>query len=133
MIENDIDMKELSKQTNIKLGSLYFYFKNDTIPDVNCAIKISEFFGCSINYLLGLSESNDIKLNMTNKKFIENYEKLLKNNNTNNYYVCNKLNINRNSIYNWKKGKTPKMFNLIEIAKYFNTSIDFLLGRTDEI
>lgn len=132
MLESGIDIKELAKQTDIRLGSLYFYFKNDTIPDVNCAIKLSEYFNCSINYLLGLSENKTSKLKITNKPFIENYIFLLERYNTNNYKVCNSININRNSIYNWKKGKTPKMVNLVEIAKYFNTSIDFLLGRTEE-
>lgn len=132
MLESGIDIKQLAKQTDIRLGSLYFYFKNDTIPDVNCAIKLSEYFNCSINYLLGLSENKTSKIKFTNKPFIENYIFLLERYNTNNYKVCNSININRNSIYNWKKGKTPKMVNLVEIAKYFNTSIDFLLGRTEE-
>ncbi|MBQ8444478.1 MAG: helix-turn-helix transcriptional regulator [Clostridia bacterium] len=132
MIENNIDIKELADKTNIKLGSLYFYFKHDSTPDVECAIKISEYFNCSINYLLGLSENNNLKIHPSNKTFIENYLYLLKINKTNNYKVCNILNINRNSIYNWKKGKTPKMINLIELAKYFDVSVDFLLGRTDE-
>lgn len=132
MLESGIDIKELAKQTDIRLGSLYFYFKNDTMPDVKCAIKLSEYFNCSINYLVGLSENKTSKLKITNKPFIENYIYLLERYNTNNYKVCNSININRNSIYNWKKGKTPKMVNLVEIAKYFNTSIDFLLGRTEE-
>ncbi len=132
MIENNIDIKDLAEKTGIKLGSLYFYFEHNSIPDVNCAIKLSEFFKCSINYLLGLTEVDTIKLVITNKKFIDNYLFLLKLNNTNNYNVCNKININRNSIYNWRKGKTPKMVNLIEFAKFFNTSVDFLLGRTEE-
>lgn len=132
MIERNVDIKELSEKTSIHLSSLYFYFKNDTIPDVECAKKLSEYFNCSINYLLGLTETDNVSRKITDKAFIENYRFLLKLNNTNNYKVCKDLNINRNSIYNWEKGKEPKMYNLIMLAKYFNTSVDFLIGRAEE-
>ncbi len=132
MIEKEISIKELSAETGIKLGSIYFYFKNETLPDINCAIKLSEYFGCSINYLLGLDEKKDFVPKITNKTFIKIYEELLSQNNETNYKVCQKLDINRNSIYHWRKGKTPKMVNLIEMAKYFDVSIDFLLGRATD-
>lgn len=42
-----------------------------------------------------------------------------------------KLNFGRNSLYGWKK-KIPNGANLQKVADYFNISVDYLLGRTDE-
>lgn len=132
MIEYNITIKEVAEATEIKLGTIYYYFKHNSIPDVECALKLSEFFKCSINYLLGLDNERKFVLNLTNKSFIEIYEELLKENHVTNFYVCNKLNINRNSIYTWRKGKTPKMVNLILFARFFDVSVDYLLGRTNK-
>ena len=41
-----------------------------------------------------------------------------------------KLNFSTNYLYSMKKGN-PKADNLQKIAEYFNVSIDYLLGRTD--
>ncbi len=130
MLENEVDLKELAKQTDMNLGSLYYYFKHNSLPDLNCAKKISQYFGCSLDYLFGLSENKNIGT-IPNRTFIENYEFLLKQHKTNNYKVCNDLGINRNSIYNWKKNKIPKTYNLIAIAEYFDVSVDYLLGRSE--
>ncbi|MGN1201324.1 MAG: helix-turn-helix domain-containing protein [Candidatus Caccovivens sp.] len=130
MIDKDITIKELAELTKINLSTLYKYFKHDTIPDLERAIILSDFFNCSINFLLGLSDKKEIKIEITGKSFVENYKYLLKEFKTNNYNVCKELNIDWNSIYKWNKGKTPKMKILIEFAKYFGTSVEFLVGRT---
>ncbi len=132
LIDKGITLKELANNTGLKLNSLYYNLKNDVPPDAEIAIVLSEYFNCSVNYLLGLDDKINFKQIKTNKSFIENYEYLLKLNKTNNSRVCKQLNINRNAIYKWRRGKTPRMFNLIEMAKYFNTTIDFLLGLTDD-
>ena len=43
------------------------------------------------------------------------------------------LNVESAAISNWEKGKRfPKEDKLIEIADYFDCSIDYLLGRTEK-
>lgn len=42
-----------------------------------------------------------------------------------------KLNFGRNSLYGWKK-KTPNGANLEKVADYFDVSVDYLLGRTEQ-
>lgn len=47
--------------------------------------------------------------------------------------LADKLNIARNTIAGYEtKGKIPREETLIAIANLFNTSIDYLLGRTDD-
>lgn len=42
-----------------------------------------------------------------------------------------RLGFGRNSLYGWKK-KIPNGANLEKVADYFNVSVDYLLGRTNE-
>lgn len=47
--------------------------------------------------------------------------------------LSKELHINKNSFTYWKKnGNIPKGNSLQALADYFNCSIDFLLGKTDE-
>lgn len=47
------------------------------------------------------------------------------------FELSEKLNLSRNSIYSWKKS-SPKAETLQVVADYFNVSIDYLLGRTND-
>lgn len=42
-----------------------------------------------------------------------------------------KVGFGRNSIYSWKKNR-PSSDRLEKVADYFNVSVDYLLGRTDD-
>ena len=46
--------------------------------------------------------------------------------------LTTELHLPNSAITEWKKGKAkPSVDALIKIANYFNVSIDYLLGRTD--
>jgi len=129
MIDKEMNLKVLAELTGMNKGSLYYYFKHESLPDLNCAIKISRFFDCSLNYLLGLDENKKTS-DLSDKPFIENYQTLLKQANVANYKVCRDIGINRNLITYWRKGMLPKTCTLIELAKYFNVSVDYLVGNS---
>lgn len=57
---------------------------------------------------------------------------LLKENNVEQKDLAQHLGINRQTITDWKNGKTKSYQKCIEkIAEFFNVSVDYLLGRTD--
>ena len=41
------------------------------------------------------------------------------------------LNLSRNTLANYKKGKTPSTERALLLANYFNVTTDYLLGNTD--
>ncbi|MEY9973132.1 transcriptional regulator with XRE-family HTH domain [Lysinibacillus sp. RC46] len=45
--------------------------------------------------------------------------------------VAQKLGFSENAFYKWKT-QSPKSETLEKVADYFNVSVDYLLGRTDE-
>ena len=61
------------------------------------------------------------------------FNKLLQERNKSAYEVAKSLDISQGLMNNYKNGiRTPTTANLIKIADYFNVSVDYLLGRTDE-
>lgn len=61
---------------------------------------------------------------------LERIKKLSKDRDVSIYQLEEEINIGRNTIYQWNK-RTPSSDKLEAVANYFNVSIDYLLGRTD--
>ena len=64
--------------------------------------------------------------------FWERFAALCKQSNTSPNTVCKELGKSNATATHWKNGSIPKGDILSEIAQYFNVSVDYLLGRTDE-
>ena len=61
---------------------------------------------------------------------LERIKKLAKDRDVSIYQLEEEINIGRNTIYQWNK-RTPSSDKLEAVANYFNVSVDYLLGRTD--
>lgn len=106
-------------------------------PTLKNALKICNYFQCSIDYLMGLDiEKNKFKnfKNPSFETFIDRYFSLLKKNNISHYKIAKELNINRNNLNYWRKNKSIPTLNILyKISNKLETSIEFLIGRTDTI
>lgn len=64
--------------------------------------------------------------------FTKRLKELLKDNKISQITLANKLHISKNQIHYWVKGKSePSIQLLIDLANYFNVTIDYLVGRVD--
>lgn len=131
--ESNLSRLQLSKLIGVSSTTLNGYFNNDFYPQIDIAIKIAQYFKCSLDYLFGLSDFKSIKYkislkDMTNN-FTANLDVLIKENNTSIAKTMKELNMSEYNYYRWKSGKFPKTINLISVAKHFDISIDFLLGN----
>lgn len=45
---------------------------------------------------------------------------------------CTELNLPESTVYSWKSTNIPTLPIIIKIADYFNVSIDYLVGRTNQ-
>lgn len=133
MAEKNIDMiKTLAKETGIKIDTLYKYFDKEILPSVPNLLILCDYFKCSADFILGRCDDEEITGKKTDTPFIENFNYLLKINNIKSYSACKDMGINRCRVVEWKKGVMPRIRTLLLIADYFDTKVDFLLGRTDE-
>lgn len=128
--ENNLSRLKLSKILNISATTINDYFNKGYYPRIDIAIKMAKYFNCSLNFLFGLSDeiqNND----KNNNLFIENFQNLLKIHNLSIAKALKNLQMSEYDYYRWKAGQFPKTSNLIDIANYFDVSIDYLVGRSD--
>lgn len=126
--ENDLSRLKLSKNIGISFETLNGYFNKDFYPELSVAIKIATYFDCSLQYLMGLSEdyNNGDKNNLS---FIKTLKKLMKDNHISIEKLMKSLNMSEANYYRWKNDNNkPSMQSIIVIAKYFDVSIDYLIG-----
>jgi len=131
--ENSLTIKSFARKINMHWSVLYAYKNNNYLPSLSTAVKIANYFNCSLNYLMGLDELENKNLlkNFDITKFYPRYNSLLKEENISHFTLSKKIKLNTSSLIYWKCGKVPKMDSLIKIANYFDVSIDYLVGRSD--
>lgn len=121
---------QLSKKLNIPSSDINGYLNNKYYPEIDIAIKMSKFFDCSLDYLFGLADDKNHKHDQHNQNsFFDNFDKLIKDSPLSIAKTLKELKMSETNYYRWRDGKFPKTSNLIEIAKYFNVSIDYLIGN----
>lgn len=135
LVENNINAKILSGVIDIDHSSLYEYLSG-TLPNVTNAVTIANYFNCTLNFLFGLDNlPNEFKFkNVFNSSlFFTRYKKLLDEKNISHHKLCNETGVNKSSYWLWSKGSIPKCDTLLKIARFLDCSIDYLIGRSDEI
>lgn len=129
--ESGLNQKELSKNIGINQSQISRYLKG-ILPDVKTIVKICDFFGCSIDFITGLSDNFNYKAStkgFDNLSFYPYYAELLKQNKLTHYQLAKKGVVCETSLRLWKRGTLPNFDVLINIAFELGGSIDKLLGR----
>lgn len=133
IFDNKINPETLSKASSINLSMIYKYLRNEYTPSTINAIKIADYFNCSLDYLLVKTDKYDYN----NQSIISNisirFKKLLSDKKLSRYQFKKETNIARQSIDDWFNGiRVPAIKNLIIIADFFDCSLDYLVGRSDD-
>ncbi len=129
LVENNISRLKLSKSLNISSTTINGYFNKNYYPKIEIAITISNYFNCSLDFLFGLSDRKEF-LKQNDNTFFENFDNLIKSSGLSIAQTMKKLNMSEYNYYRWRDGLLPKTINLIDIAKFYNVSIDYILGNT---
>jgi transcriptional regulator with XRE-family HTH domain len=131
IIENRIDVKTLCEALKLSKMTVYRYLSNQRKPNYDILVAIADYFKCSIDFLVGISEEN-YPTNSSDIKFHERFINLLKQDGITEYKLIKDTHISRSLFYSWVKGKSrPNVFNLVKLAQYLDCSIDYLVGRED--
>lgn len=130
ILMHNLNSTKLSKQLNIDRSTLTKYLAKRSFPKLTYAITIADYFGCSLDYLFGLTNEYNKKTYLPCPPFYQVFQETLKSHNCTQYRLYTDLNFNDKSVIAWYKGKSiPAMDNLIKISEYFECSLDELVGR----
>ena len=103
------------------------------IPSTKSLIKIANFFEVSIEYLIGLSDSEYFSMLKSPISFSQRLCKLKSEKRVTSYEIALNLGFSRSLFNSWeKKDYLPSLEIIYSLSRYFDVSIDYLLGRTDD-
>lgn len=133
--EKNIKQYELAKILNISAKLYNMYETQYKIIPLNYLTKAAEYFGISIDYLLGLSNvktyNNPNTINKIN--FSERLKSLRKDIGLSQKAFANSIKISQSIISDLERRNrfisTPFLY---QICKKYNISADYLLGKIDE-
>ena len=126
-----MSLRKLATLTNVSSTQYSSYLRN-SIPKIDVAVRIADYFDCSLDYLFGLTDSRKTKdfKKYDMKVFVPRYEEALKINKLTHWKFCKESGLAESSLRHWKLyGENPSMESLIIIAEGLSSSIDYLIGR----
>ena len=131
MAEDGLIQSSLASATNIPHANISVYLLGNSEPNFKYFIALVEFFNCSADFLIGLSEypNRDKKYNPVQPFDIHLREVLTVKRKTQ-YRLIKDTKISWDTLHGWLTGKSlPSVENLRKLSKFFECSVDFILGR----
>ncbi len=128
-LKENCSLTELARRLGLNHRQLRIYL-NGGLPRLSSAVKIANFYSCTLDYLFSFSNEYIKTLSpitLKPEKFYEKYDNILKANKISHFSLSKKIEICETSLSNWKKGCLPETYAILEIANYFGVSIDYLV------
>lgn len=129
--EVDVRKVDLAKAGNFDYRSLSNALVYGIIPTTSTLVKMADYFKVSLDYLLGRIDKNDFN-GLSEATFHKRFEDLCNEKGVTHYKISQDCYFDKSNISRWlSRGYLPSLEILDMITKYFNVSIDYILGRSD--
>ena len=135
IFDNGLTPKTFSENTGIDLSLIYKYIRKEVLPTLPNLITICDYFKCSTDFILGLIKENPSTEFKSATPFYLSFRKLLDDKGLTRYKFMKQIRLKdihfaKQSVDDWFNGKRyPTVDNAVILAGYFETSLDFVLGR----
>lgn len=126
-----VTQTQVYKDIGIHNKTLSGYERGISEPDLNTIKTLANYYNVSVDYLLGLTESEVLENPMN--IFSKRLKHLRQLNNITQQELADYLKVGKTTISNYEtKYSSPDAETLYKIADFFDTSVDYLLGRTEQ-
>jgi transcriptional regulator with XRE-family HTH domain len=133
MIKQNCNCTQLAKLCNCPKTSISAWMTKQVYPKLNNLIKLSTYFDCSIDYILGLAETPIIQRQNFPTPFKNRFEFILKERHITKYRISKDCGFNNSQFTKWFiVGNFPQTKTVIQIAEYLNCSVEYLIGLSDK-
>lgn len=130
MEEKDLRVLDLAKKINCSRNAITQWLEVKYFPRCDMLLKLSQYFCVTLDYLLGLSDNREDYKATKDGNFLDMFKLLLLKNNFTEYGVAKVCKFSQINIRNWKKrGSMPDTQTLVSLAKLFDVTVEYLLGR----
>ena len=124
-----LNMSELAEKVGVSRSLISKYEKGERMPGREALVLLSEFYGVSIDALLGTGASHSVEFEV-NGGIADRLKELRKKRNVSQVELARAVHVNQSSVSQWETGRTaPGKDCLLLLAEFFHVSVDYLLGK----
>ncbi len=130
MNEAGVNNSELGKNIGVEPSVISKFVRGERLPSATTLVALADFFKCTADYLTGRADILDERQFKPRPPFCEQINFLLKYYNTTKYMLEKQAKFAEITVNSWQRGKCePTVYSLLRLAKHFDCSVDFILGR----
>ena len=130
MEEAEIKTSALGEAINTEPSVISKFLRAERMPSASTLVKLADYFHCTTDYLLGLSDIVDERKFKQRPPFSEQIDILIAFSKKSQYRFGIEAELSDETFRRWRKGMNEaSVETLVKIAKYLNCSVDFVLGR----
>lgn len=126
---NEMTSEELAKAINVTPQTVNRWRRGEKAMKLSNLIKVSNNLNCTIDYLVARNNSSLDFIPKECSSFYKRLREIMEEKNISWYKLTHETSIKDSYLYFWKKGADTKITSLVELANYFECSIDYLVGR----
>lgn len=129
MFEKNLNDKQFSKAVGLSAATVCLWRTGRQNISLSNALKLANFFNCSLDYLVGRSENSAEYKAVDCPPFYSRLIEIMKSRNISRYRIVRETKLSDGNFYSWKKGGDPFIQSVIDLADYFDCTLDYLAGR----
>ncbi|PWM72796.1 MAG: hypothetical protein DBX59_05790 [Bacillota bacterium] len=131
MSESDTSIYTLQTYLQMKSNSsIYKWLRGQTGIRLDTAIKLADFFACSLDFLMLGKDENGKATFKPCPPFHFQLKKVMDEKGVTQYQLAKDSNIKSGHLYQWlHTDRVPQMNSVITLADYLHVTIDYLVGR----
>jgi len=129
MLERGLTIEMLSKAIGVSVATICYWRLGKHALSLHNALKLCDFFDCSLEFLIGRSDTRLAYTPQICPPFFDRLKNVMALYNKTEYRMVKDLQLSRSVFFRWKTGGNPLIDTLIKITKYFDCTLDFLVGR----
>ncbi|MDE6586352.1 MAG: helix-turn-helix domain-containing protein [Clostridia bacterium] len=133
MNEDGYTQSTLAEAMKTPRAKISLYLSGKSVPNYKYLVAFINFFNCSADFLIGLKDypNRDVPYKPV-QPFNIRLREILKQKGKTQKSLIEVKHFSWNTLHGWLTGKSlPSVDNLKKLAKFFDCSVDFILGRTD--
>lgn len=133
MNEEGFNKYQLSLAVQCTPQTVINWFDYTSFPDYEALFKLSDYFKVPIDYFFGLTACRTFDKAITQSLFATRFKECMtRHPDLTEYQVAKECGIMQSTISKWTlHGRMPRTETIIKLAKLFDCSIEYLLGRTE--
>jgi transcriptional regulator with XRE-family HTH domain len=129
MVEWQIKSDQLGKAIGVSGQTIRAWSDDSQSILLSNIIKLADYFHCSIDYLVGISDSTAEYEAKQYPPFYDRFRQVMEEKGKTRYRMTKESKIKDSYFTTWKSGSNPHILSVIEVANYLDVTIDYLIGR----